>query len=117
MPPKAVKKAAPLNSALFVLKGSVATVLNRPTVTVSASGNKLVLVAKEMLTDDQIAKILQLANDKVKENLPVSFEDLERAVVRMFVLLIFLICLFFRETKIPCAVLWKILRNNFTQIG
>jgi Ser-tRNA(Ala) deacylase AlaX len=82
MPPKAAKKsAAPLNTALFVLKGAVATVLNRLTVTVSASNNKLVIVAKEMLTDDQIAKILQLANDKVKENAPVSFEDLERAVV------------------------------------
>lgn len=70
-----------IDSALHVLKGSVQKVLNATlTTSVYAEGNKgrLKVEYEGKLTEEQIQEIEKLANDKIKENVPIEMFEMDR---------------------------------------
>ncbi len=75
-------KADPkIDSALHILKGAVQTVLNATlTTNVYGEGNKgrLTVEFGEKPTDSQMEEIEKLANNKIKENVPIEMFEIDR---------------------------------------
>ncbi len=75
-------KADPkVDSALHILKGSVQAVLNVTlTTNVYSEGNKgrLTIEFEEKPTDSQLEEIEKLANNKIKENVPIEMFEIDR---------------------------------------
>ncbi len=71
-----------VDSALHVLKGAVERVLGTPlTTSVYAEGNngRLTVEFGESPTEEQIAEIENLANQKIAENVPIETFEMDRA--------------------------------------